>query len=304
MSLLYIGQQITIFGGYLMIIAGIFGNIMNIIIFTTVRTYRTNPGTFYFLSASINNLIYIIENLPFRILSVGYNIDFTIESTFWCKFRNYQYVMLGPISYTCICLATIDQYFVSSLNPHIRHMSNIKWSHRILIIIIIIWCLHAIPVFLYVNNVPPNSICINANAIYRVYMTIFGVVFLCAIPVGISLIFGYLTYQNIQQTKTLVEQHADRQIIRMTFVQILLMIIADVPYTVFSIYLSITNQRLKSYDQQVNEYVIMQFAMLISYICFVANFYMFWISSSRFRQTAKKKLFCWKKESIVFPSHT
>ena len=87
-------------------------------------------------------------------------------------------------------------------------------------------------------------------------MTIFGVVFLYGILIGICLVFGWLTYQNIQQTKTLAEQHVDRQIIRMTFVQIVLMITADIPYAVFSTYLSITNQRLKSYDQQVNEYVL------------------------------------------------
>ncbi|UJR07288.1 hypothetical protein I4U23_011576 [Adineta vaga] len=111
MSLLYIGQQITIFGECSMFLSGIFGNIMNILIFSTAQT---NPGTFYFLAASMINIIYFIGNLSFRILSVGYNLDFTINSVWWCKLRNYRYIMLGPISYTCVCLVTILYIFIKS----------------------------------------------------------------------------------------------------------------------------------------------------------------------------------------------
>jgi hypothetical protein len=69
MSLLYIGEQLTIYGGFFFLITGIIGNVMNIFKFSSVRTYRRTPSTFYFLVSSIDNLVYIMINLISRIFS-------------------------------------------------------------------------------------------------------------------------------------------------------------------------------------------------------------------------------------------
>jgi len=85
MSLLYIGEQLTIYGGFFFLITGIIGNVMNILIFSSERSYRRTPSTFYFLVGSIDNLVYIMINLISRIVSTCYGIDLTRTSSIWCK---------------------------------------------------------------------------------------------------------------------------------------------------------------------------------------------------------------------------
>jgi hypothetical protein len=56
MSLLYIGQQITFYGGLFIVIIGIIGNGINILVFSTEHNYRRTPCTFYYLVGPIDNI--------------------------------------------------------------------------------------------------------------------------------------------------------------------------------------------------------------------------------------------------------
>ncbi|CAF3820803.1 unnamed protein product, partial [Adineta steineri] len=89
MSLLYISQQITIYLGLFLLITGVVGNGLLILTFSTVRTYRKTPCTFYFLIRSTDNIAFILINLISRIVSAGYGIDLTRTSVVWCKIRQY-----------------------------------------------------------------------------------------------------------------------------------------------------------------------------------------------------------------------
>ncbi|CAF0900701.1 unnamed protein product [Adineta steineri] len=122
MFLLYLSQQITIFGGLILVIIGIFGNSMNILEFSTIRSYRTTPCSFYFLISSIFNIAYVTIKLISRIVSTGYGIDLTHTSVIWCKIRQFSLFTLSLITITCSCLATIDQFLVSSQNVKFRRL--------------------------------------------------------------------------------------------------------------------------------------------------------------------------------------
>jgi hypothetical protein len=125
-SLLYIGEQFTISGGAIFLVAGLFGNSMNIFIFRSTRAYRTSPCTFYFLVGSIFNNLYILINLTSRIVVATYRFDLTNYSVVWCKTRHFFILTLSSITFTCSCLAKIDQFLVRSRNIHLRKCSNIK----------------------------------------------------------------------------------------------------------------------------------------------------------------------------------
>lgn len=110
MELLYIGQQLTIYVGFMLLFSGVVGNGMNIFIFAYVQNYRQTPCTFYFLVESINNILHILINLTSRIVSAGYGIDLTRTSVLWCKARYFFFGFLGLNSLSCSCLAIIDQF--------------------------------------------------------------------------------------------------------------------------------------------------------------------------------------------------
>jgi hypothetical protein len=268
MSLLYIGQQITIYCGLFLLLIGVVGNGINVLVFSTVRTYRTIPCTFYFLIASIYNIAYITIDLSSRIIGVGYGIDLTRTSICWCKIREFCLVTLSFISLNCSCLATIDQFFATSQNASLRRFSNIKWAHYIVIIIMIIWYLHGIPILVYYNISPITMTCVNTNAIYTIYGLIYLLVIVCSIPVLVMVIFGYLTYRNIHLTRALAKQHADRQLVRMILIQVVLVVISITPYGIFNAYALITSGVNKNINRLIIESFALRIVSLISYFYF------------------------------------
>jgi len=275
MSLLYIGEQITIYGGLFILIIGVVGNGINVLVFSTVGNYRRTPCTFYFLIASIFNIAYITIDLPSRIVTVGYGIDLTQTSTSWCKIREFCIVTPPLITLTCSCLATIDQYFATSQSAYLRRFSNIKWAHRITIIVIIIWCLHGIPILVFYNISPSTTACVNTNSSYAIYGPIYLLGLICGIPVVVMVLFGYLAYRNIHLTRVLAEQQADRQLTRMILIQVLLLVICIVPYSINNAYELITSGVSKGTNRLIIELFILTIFSLVAYFYFGVCIFIF-----------------------------
>ncbi|CAF1301117.1 unnamed protein product [Adineta ricciae] len=109
------------------------------------------------------------------------------------------------------------------------------------------------------------------------------------------ILFGYLAYRSIHQGIVLSKQQVDRQLTRITFVQVLLVAVSMTPYGIFNVYMMTTKDYSKDAYRQMQEYFISAIVGLISYFYFVGNFYMFFIVSSRFRETVKDRIFFWRK---------
>ncbi|CAF4239423.1 unnamed protein product [Rotaria sp. Silwood2] len=119
------------------------------------------------------------------------------------------------------------------------------------------------------------------------------------------MIFGYLTYRNIHQTTVLAEQQADRQVVKMVLLQIILIIISNTSLGGLNTYGLITTGVIKSQEQQLQEYCALLLINLIVSIYFaVCRFDTSFISSGRFRQTVKERLFRWRPSNQVQPSRT
>jgi hypothetical protein len=266
MSLLDLGQQITIYGGLFILIIGVIGNAINVLVFSSVRTYRTTPCSFYLLIGSIVNIIYITINLISRIVSAGYGIDLTRTSTIWCKIRAFLIFTLSLITLTCSCLATIDQFFITSRSVNLRAFSKLKWAHRMIFIFILIWCLHGIPVLIVYNISPITKTCIHTNGGYAIYAPIYLLGLVCTIPVSIMVIFGYLTYRNIHVIRILAAQQADRQLTKMILLQVILLVICIVPYGINNAYGLITSGISKDSNRLMIESFIVTFLSLVTYL--------------------------------------
>lgn len=265
MSLPYIGQQLIIYGSIFFLFMGLIGNGMNILIFSTVRTYRKIPCTFYFLAASIDNTFYILINFTTRIAGNIYGTDFSNISIVWCKTRQFFIVFLSLITLTCSCLAIIDQFLVTSRNVYFRQCSKIEWAHRIVLIVIIVWYLHAIPCLLFYDITPITNKCGIINAVYAIYNRIYLLGLLCTIPITVMIVFGCLTYRNIRQTPVLAEHNADRQLTRMTFFQVIFVIICLTPYSINSAYTLITEKVAKDTNQLQKENFVLTIVTLVTY---------------------------------------
>ncbi len=275
MSLLYISQQLTIYCGLFLLVIGVIGNGMNVWVFSSVRAYRTTPCTFYFLIASIDNMAYIIINLSSRIVASGYGIDLTSTSVIWCKIREFCVTTLVLISLSCSCLATIVHFFATSRSAYLRRFNNIQWAHRIVFSMIIVWCLHGIPIFLFYDISPVTKTCVNTNSAYMIYTPIYVLGLVCSIPVLIMVVFGYLTYRNIRLTRVLAEQQVDRQLARMTLIQVVFVVICLVPYGIDTAYSLITSGVSKDANRLLNESFAITIFILLSYFYYAVCLFSF-----------------------------
>ncbi|CAF1269949.1 unnamed protein product [Adineta ricciae] len=269
MSLLRDAQQLSLYFGLSLLVFGIIGNGINILVFTKVRIYRINPCTFYFLMGSIDNLFYICLNLTIRLLTDSYGVDIYGGSDIWCKIRQFCLPVPALISITFSCLATIDQFFVTSKINFLRNCSQIKWAHRISIIVIIFFSLYGTHAFFLYRILPVSQTCESDDPAFSIYVPIYLLGVICAIPVSIMTLFGLLTYRNIRQTIRLAELHYDRQLIRMTLIHIALVAISLVPYGVTKAYALITSSITKDSDQQMKEYFATTIVTLGTYFYYV-----------------------------------
>ena len=131
MSLKYAGQQLTIYTGFFLLVVGTMGNVLNVFIFASVRTYRTTPCTFYFLVGLTHDIGQLLINLTTRIISAGYGVNITGTLTIWCKARFFLICAFATVSLTCSCLAVVDQFLATSRSARLRAWSKIHLAHRI-----------------------------------------------------------------------------------------------------------------------------------------------------------------------------
>ena len=138
-------------------------------------------------------------------------------------------------------------------------------------IIIIVWCLHAIPSLFYFNISPTTNKCGAVNFVYAIYNRIHLLGLLCIIPITIMSVFGCLTYHNIRQTRVLLQQQADRQLVRMTLFQVIFVIICFLPYGVFSAYNLITEKVIKDANQLLKENFVSTILTIVTYLYYAVR---------------------------------
>ncbi len=224
-----------------MFIAGVLGGLLTILVFLSLRTFRENSCAFYLLIMAIFNIINLLDGLLSRILITGFDIDWTLTSPFYCAFRWYCLYCGVLISFTMICLATIDQYFATCSRPRWQQWCNIKLARRLSVAMIILWILVGIPYMFYFTIIEqPTSnelICTSTNAAFLHYHVYVYIISLAGVvPVIITVLFGCLAYHNVQQvahrTLPLVRRELDKQLTVMVLVQVVHNFFATMPYVV------------------------------------------------------------------------
>ena len=236
-SLTFIGQQITIYGDFFILIAGVIGGLMNIIVFLSLKTFRQNSCAFYLTIISFANIGQLFLGVFSRIMIDGFGVDWTSMSLVYCKFRGASAVFCSLTSYIYLCLATIDQYFATCTRPRWQQWSNIKIAHRLAIIFTIISCIFVIPYPIYFDQIILASgtiTCTPSNNNMSQYRNYFvSLVLLGYLPDFITVLFGILAYYNVNQiayrTVPFVRRELDKQLTVMVLVQVVINLLTNIP---------------------------------------------------------------------------
>jgi hypothetical protein len=240
-SLANIGKQVIIYGGIPACVAGVIGGLLNLVVFLSLKTFRQSSCAFYLTVMSIFNIGQLTFGFFFsRIINALIGTDGTTTSLFYCKFRIYISQLCAGASLTCLCLATIDQYFATCSRPRWQQLSSIKVAHRLVIITILLWLLHGVLYVVYNQHVqsPSTNIvtCTSTNSMFNTYRVYFFVLVLVGyLPITVAALFGFIAYRKIQQlayrTVPLVRRELDKQLTTMVLIQVIVNVFTLLPYT-------------------------------------------------------------------------
>jgi hypothetical protein len=266
-NLAFVSKEITIYVGIPIVVFGVFGGIFNIIVFLSLKTFRQSSCAFFLLIMSFVNIGQLIFSLLSRIMISGFLIDWTATSSAYCKFRNYALQVCALMSYTCMCLATIDQFLATSLRPQWQQFLNIQKARFLCILFFIIWLLHSIPSLVWYNIVPSpipgRASCMITNPVLSKYTTAFYLPVLTGLlPITITVLFGSLAYRNVRQIPyrviPLVRRELDKQLTSMILVEFVYNVIVIVPYVVVLVAIYFIDGNFNSvYGNQPNFYFVL-----------------------------------------------
>ena len=275
-----LAQNIIIYSGIPIFIAGISGGILNIIVFLSLQTFRQSSCAFYLIIMSIMNIIVLFIGLLANIITAIYGNDGTDISLIYCKIRSYSYHVTVVSSMACLCFATIDQYWATCTYPRLQRWCNIRLAQYLVLSTIFILNLHAIPyLFLFYHirsSVTGKITCVLTNPIYiqyRLYVNIF--IFSGFLPVIIIIIFGLLAYRNQQllahRALPIVRRELDKQLTVMVLIQVIISCFAVLPYLVVNIFVlspNILTDPIFKYQVQI----VYSIVLILFYSYFAVSF--------------------------------
>jgi hypothetical protein len=222
------------------VIVGVIGNLLNILVFLSLKTFRQNSCAFYLTVMSFVNIGQLLTGQFSRVMITGFGVDYTVTSLAYCKFRAYGVQVFSYISFTCLCLATIDQFLATCVRVYWQQWSNIKIAQRSSIISVLFWIIYGIPYFIFYDQTVSTTgkvSCTNTNMNFRQYHAYMNNIILSGgLPVLITIIFGTLAFRNVRQiayrTVPLVRRELDKQLTNMVLIQVVFSCFFVLPYNI------------------------------------------------------------------------
>ena len=245
-----ISQQIITYMGMSTVITGVIGNLFNITIFLSLKTFRQNSCAFYLIVMSVSNIVQLLTGQLSRVVISGFGKDWTQTSLAYCKCRWYLINVCSFISFTCLCLAIIDQFLATSARVHWQQWSNIKIAKRASMISIILWVIYGTPYLIYYGHsrsaTTGATICSATSASFRLYHAYMNnIVLYGGLPICITVLFGSLAYRNIThiayRTVPLVRRELDKQLTNMVLIEIIFSFFFVLPYIISGVIALIPN---------------------------------------------------------------
>ena len=114
----YIGEKYKLYAGTFILTIGLISNISIILIFTSLRLFRGNPTSFYFIIESISDIgLLLTLNIP---RFVTYFLDYAPSQipNVWCKIQNMMLQAFALCSLFTVCFLSFDQYLSTNLRAH------------------------------------------------------------------------------------------------------------------------------------------------------------------------------------------
>ena len=280
------------------LIFGSIGNILNILVFSRSHI-RNNPCSLYFLFGSINNLVSVIVGLITPFLGL-YNLDPTQRINILCKLRFYFRFTTITLSTWFILFACIDRYFSTSIDITRRSWSSLRIAKRTVIFASLFGFLFPYTELFYCYSVNRQNVCTYTILTCKMINETVRLIFNTGIPPIIMVVISYLTVQQIKHIH--FHSNRDTQLVRILLVQVFVLVLFAIPITSQKVYSYITIFETKSPLRAAIESLIIQICTAASYIYNSTTFYVYSLTSKRFRKEVSQIFACqYWRTNIIHP---
>jgi hypothetical protein len=222
-SLRFATRQINMYGELFVFMTGLFGELLNILIFTTLNTFQQTTCAFYLIVTSIANISLLIMVL-LRIIYDGFDTGLNYTPLL----RKFRYLLTqywGLVSTTSMYLAIINQFLSMTT---FKQWNSLQIARRLIAFACVLWLHPSIFSFIYFDSYL-NS-CIIINTIYTKYYIYFQspILFDC-LPLTIMITFSLLAFFKIRTISSrqidIVLLSRDRQLTAMTLFHVYLLLL-------------------------------------------------------------------------------
>lgn len=283
----FIANNILNIGGLSIFICGIIGNFMNIVAFATVSQLNGVSTSIFLLTSYTGSFVTLITGLLPQLVNSFTGRDPLSKYVILCKLRWFLGVGTATVTIHSLCFATFNQYLVTKDSVRFRHMLT---RRRAIIVCVIIYCYSALLVspslFYYTHmiNAANQTICDVNNPIVATYIVYNSVVIYTGIPVFVLTLFSLLTWRNIRHRSNRQWSSLERAVARMLFAQVMIVLIAAVPFCARRIYLLYTADFRKSSIQIAQDRIITNVSTLFGFSIHGFTFFIYLAVSKAFRK--------------------
>ncbi|CAF1422068.1 unnamed protein product [Adineta steineri] len=300
-GILSFATQYSIYTGCITFSFGVIGNVLNLLVFTQLKLFRTNRCAFYITIESITNFIYQFVSISLTVLTSIYGDDATGRFLIWCKLRYILAQTCALTNFYMICFSAVDQFFSTNHRLNLRQMCTLKLGRYFAFIFICFVIIHSI-VLGSSYDIKPTLGCVLSNYVWVQYSTyFFNPILYGFLPIVIASTFSILGYRNVRRIVRrqlpIVRRKLDKQITAMVLIRVIAFVCLTLPNNAYRIY--VINFPISRSMPMVYAVGRLLQAILLSVnnINYMISFYIFIVFSSRFRRQVKFVLVkkCWQR---------
>ncbi|CAF0873446.1 unnamed protein product [Rotaria sordida] len=273
-------------------ILGIIGNLLSSLLFSITTLNRTSCGV-YFLLLAVYGSIALLGGLH-HCLTIGYHVP--VPTATYCRARNFLLYMSMDMTSWMIVAISVDRYLKVKFPIKARIYATQKLAIIISCIITFVFIIknfHLATVFIgdftddAADNCDPNPDYPKYAAFFKNIWPWIDLTTYALLPLLIvTLCNGFIIYDQYKRRVKLRKRNLDRSLITLLLVSSISFIVCNLPITILAAiypYISLSYDTNVKYDGVAFAYDLLR---MPSYASFALNFYLYYYTSSIFRQQA------------------
>ncbi len=284
-----------------LIVVGTVGNLLNIFVFMRLKTLREMTNSVFLISSFTGSLILLWSSrFPTSMLTIT-GVNPLVGSIVYCKIR-YLFGRWGlNMPFTCVCLASIDRFLITSRNVRFRRFFTLKRAYILVTIFTLVYLAICMPDAIYYSGYSCTASA-TARATYKQFITYFNLIVTNILSMCVLGTFSILTWYNLWSGGRGGHNHLQQQVNTMMLVEFSMAFITTLPNFIYNIYSQATQSVVKSPLRTAEESLWSIVSTVLSFTIHVGTFYAYVIVSPAYRRNVRTALW-FKKQNRVRSEH-